>query len=343
MIPKVSVIVPNYQHARYLAQRLDSIASQTYQNFEVILLDDASADESVTILKSHADQHEHWSFYPNQSNSASPFKQWQKGINYARGEFIWFAESDDFADPKFLESLVPILEEKPQVGIVYAQSMLIDELGDQINSYEENLRFIYKSEAWQKDFVISGKEACRKWLFYHNPIPNASGALIRKSAIDEIGGPETEMRLNGDWHFYAKVLLKYDLAFKAQILNYFRVHQKTQRSKSIKRASVYSELIAINKLLREGLNKADKEADAAMDEFANWWIGNLPYHSLDSENRSLNRKHYQTFKSYKNHLPWRIFLTFVISYLRDALKWLGILKPLKTLRARLYPGKYWTK
>ncbi len=342
-MPKVSIIVPNFQHEAYLEKRLDSIVSQSFTDYEVILLDDASKDQSAAILQSYADQHSNCQFLKNDENSGSPFKQWKKGLDLAQGEFLWIAESDDVAHPNLLQNLVPLLEQNENVGLAYAQSMLIDEDSNELNSYEENLQFIYKSKAWQSDFIIDGKEACRKWLFYHNPIPNASGVLFRKQALLEVEGPDLKMRLNGDWHLYAKILLKYDLAFQAKILNYFRVHQKTQRSVSIKRASVYKELISINQLLRDGLEDAHKEADTAMDEFANWWIGNLPYHSNTRENRSLNRQLYKTFREYKNNLPWRIFLTYVISYLRDFLRWIGLLKPLKSLRERLFPGKYWNE
>lgn len=340
-MPKLTIIVPNYQHEAYLVQRLESIKKQSFQDYEVILLDDASKDGSAAILRAYANENPDWQLIINDQNSGSPFKQWNKGVALAQGEYIWVAESDDLAHPDLLAALVPLLDENPQVGIAYAQSMLIDEKGNELNSYEENLRFLYKSEAWQKDFIISGKQACQQWLFFHNPIPNASGALFRKSAYLAVGGGDPEMRLNGDWHLYAKILLQYDLAFKADILNYFRVHTQTQRSRSRKQASVYKELIAINQLLRKDIPEAKEEADRAMDEFANWWIGNLPYHSINAENRALNKVHYRIFGQYKNNLAWRIFITYVISYLRDFLRWTGLLKPLKKLRGRIFPGKYW--
>jgi len=341
-MPRVSVIVPNFQHEAFLRQRLDSIAAQSWKDYEVILLDDASGDGSVEILREYAEKHQ-WQLEINANNSGSPFKQWNKGVALAQGEYLWIAESDDIAHPEFLSRLVPLLDQNEKLGIAYAQSMLIDENGHELNSYQENLEFLYKSKAWQTDFTIPGSQACREWLFFHNPIPNASGALFRKSTYLSVGGGDPEMRLNGDWYLYCKMLLQSDLAFRADILNYFRVHTGTQRSKSRKRASVYAELIRINELLRAGLENAEEPANRAMDEFANWWIGNLPYHSINRENRRLNRKHYQVFKAYKNNLPWRIFLSYLISYLRDFLSFLGILKPLKQFRGFLFPGKYWNQ
>lgn len=341
-MPKLSVIVPNYQHEAYLRQRLNSIAAQSFEDYEVVLLDDASRDGSAEILKEYAQKFD-WQLELRTENSGSPFVQWNRGIEVAKGDYIWIAESDDLAHPDLLKELLPLLEENPQVGIAYAQSMLIDEEGKELNSYEENLRFLYQSKAWQSDFIKPGKEACKDWLFFHNPIPNASSVVFRKSAYVAVEGGDPQMRLNGDWHLYAKILLRYDLAFRAKELNYFRVHQATQRSQSRKRASVYSELIAINQLLRKALPNAQKEADAAISEIGNWWIGNLPYHSLSTENLRLNKKHYRFFRKYKSNLAWRILLTFIISYLRDFLSWIGLLKPLKKMRGQLFPGKYWNQ
>lgn len=343
MSPLVSVIVPNYNHRAYLPQRLKSIVNQSFEDFEIILLDDASSDGSQKLLHEFATTDSRAKFYPNRKNSGSPFFQWNKGVELAEGEFIWIAESDDYCEPDFLEKLLPMLQADVEVGIAYGQSWLVNEAGEKINSYEENLSFIYKSHAWQQDFVVNGHEACRDWLLFHNPIPNASGILMRKKAYQDAGRADISMRLNGDWHLYAKILLKNKLAFKAEHLNYFRVHPQTQRSKSRKNASVYRELVAINTLIRTKVPKSRAAADEALAEIGSWWIGNLPYHSFSRENRRLNKDLYALFKKHKNNLPWRIFLTYVISYTRDALTFLHLLKPLKKMRSQMFPGKYWDK
>src|SRR5260370_20691240 len=96
-MPTVSVIIPNYNHARYLRQRIESVLRQTYQDFEVILLDDCSTDDSRSILSSYAgDSRVRMEF--NEVNSGSTFKQWNKGVRLARVEYVWIAESDDYAD-----------------------------------------------------------------------------------------------------------------------------------------------------------------------------------------------------------------------------------------------------
>ena len=100
---QISIIIPNYNHAKYLPQRLESVYNQTYQDFEVILLDDCSNDDSVTILNTYAKHLKTSHVVFNDKNSGNTFTQWAKGIALAKGDFIWIAESDDVADLSFLE------------------------------------------------------------------------------------------------------------------------------------------------------------------------------------------------------------------------------------------------
>lgn len=119
--PLVSAIIPNYNHARYLKQRLDSVFNQTYQNFEVILLDDCSTDNSLEIIEKYNGNPHLSQIVVNESNSGSVFKQWDKGINLAKGELIWIAESDDYCELTFLEEMVNALAAKKTVVVACAQ------------------------------------------------------------------------------------------------------------------------------------------------------------------------------------------------------------------------------
>src|SRR5690349_18391470 len=109
-MPEVSVIVPAYNHEPYLKQRLDSVFSQRFDNFEVIILDDHSSDNSVDVIKQYSHQPKLKKIDVNTRNSGSPFIQWQKGFELAAGKYVWIAESDDWAEPDFLEKMVPLLK-----------------------------------------------------------------------------------------------------------------------------------------------------------------------------------------------------------------------------------------
>ena len=117
-VPKVSVIIPNYNHAAFLRRRMDSVLQQTYRDFEIIYLDNASTDDSGEVFSAFATD-ERIRAVLNTTNTGIPGKQWNKGVLEARGEYVWIAESDDYADEHFLELLVPQLEEHPTAGLVY--------------------------------------------------------------------------------------------------------------------------------------------------------------------------------------------------------------------------------
>ena len=125
-MPTVSVIVPNYCHAPYLEQRIESILQQTFQDFELILLDDCSTDGSREILERYRNHPKVSGIFYNERNSGSPFKQWKKGLSKATGDYVWIAESDDFSSPCFLERCVRILDTRPDCSIVFTSSYIVD-------------------------------------------------------------------------------------------------------------------------------------------------------------------------------------------------------------------------
>jgi glycosyltransferase involved in cell wall biosynthesis len=228
---KVSVIVPNFNHDRFLNNRINSILSQTYQDFEVLIFDDCSIDRSFEILKQYEHHPKVSKFIRNKTNSGSPFKQWIKGISLSKGEYIWIAESDDFADPRFLEKLVPVLEQNPDVGLVYCQSHKIDEAGNIIGNMKEWTDDLDENR-WQNDFINNGKAELQNYFYQKNTIPNASAVLFRKDSFQRNIGKIRQFSLCGDMMLYTIILEKSNLAFKAESLNYYRFHTQSVRNQT---------------------------------------------------------------------------------------------------------------
>src|SRR4029077_1491910 len=122
--PSVSVIVPNYNHARFLRRRIESVLGQTYGDFELILMDDCSTDESQAILSEYArDARVRLEF--NETNSGGTFRQWNKGVRLARGKYVWIAGADDYADERLLGSLVAMLDQDAAVTFAYCRSYCV--------------------------------------------------------------------------------------------------------------------------------------------------------------------------------------------------------------------------
>ncbi|WP_181243681.1 glycosyltransferase family 2 protein [Chamaesiphon polymorphus] len=247
-MPKVSVIIPNYNHARFLEQRIQSILDQTFQDFDLTYLDDASSDDSNDVFAKFDCQPRIKAIY-NQQNSGSPFKQWNKGVRATTGEYIWIAESDDVADPTFLDTLVPLLDQNPQVGLAYCQSRQIDSNNVVVLSTLRQWAEDLSQSRWSNDFIANGFTECQQYLLFNNNIPNASAVLIRRSVYEAIGGAEESMFFAGDWMTWLKILLKSDLAFSAQILNSFRSHESSVSSRSFKsKVGIYEHLLVIYNL-----------------------------------------------------------------------------------------------
>lgn len=227
--PRISVILPNYNHASFLPQRINSILNQTWQDFELIILDDCSTDSSRDVISQYADKHKNTRVEFNQENSGSPFKQWQKGVSLARGEFVWVAESDDVADPQFLEQLYPIISQDDSIALIYAQSYDIDEHGNRLANriYWTN---DFSPNVWKHNFTLDGNEVIEKYFLHKNVIPNASAVLFRKNVFQErYDASASRMKMAGDWLLWISMLIDYKMAFVATPLNHFRMHEHTTR------------------------------------------------------------------------------------------------------------------
>ena len=225
--PLVSIIVPNYNHERYLQQRLESIFNQTYTNFEVILLDDCSTDSSLIILNKYAENSKVSHCVFNKTNSGNTFIQWNKGISLAKGDFIWIAESDDFCELNFLEELIQPLIFDDEVVLSYCQSNRVDEFGSITGNWLNHTDCLDKT-FFLTNFIQKGNEFIERFLIYRNVVPNASGVLFRKKNALGLGELETDSFLKycGDWLFYLKLITNNKVAFNSVALNYYRYHSK---------------------------------------------------------------------------------------------------------------------
>ncbi len=225
--PAISIIVPCYNHARFLPARLASIAKQTFEDFEIILLDDASPDNSQEVLQAFANQEARVSVTDfNTQNGGCVNDQWIKGVNLAKGDYVWIAESDDVSTPDFLAVMLQQFAMYPQIGMAYSDSMIIDESGNSL------LRHDYSSDdyanRWQQDFVVDGETLIKDHLVFKNVIPNVSAVLFRKDIL-KAALHKHKMKYCGDWMCYVRVLANSAIAYVNRPLNLFRAHIQSTR------------------------------------------------------------------------------------------------------------------
>lgn len=203
----ISIILPNYNHARYLPERLDSIFNQTYQNFEVIIMDDASTDKSVSILDAYRNHPKVSHFIVNDKNSGSPFKQWETGLQVAKGEYIWIAESDDTCEYTFLEQQLKAIKEK-KATIAVAQTKKINNQG--IYGTVNHPIFQDKNE------LILNND-----YFLYCPILNVS-ATVFSARLSSQRSTYSDFQLIGDRVFYFEVFQGEKIIENTKTVSYFR-------------------------------------------------------------------------------------------------------------------------
>src|SRR5215813_8692593 len=210
--PKVSICVPSYNHAQFLPAALDSALAQTYEDFEVVVVDDGSTDDSFAIAQSYAAR------YPSKVRLFTHPERHNQGISKsvnlafekARGQYLCGLPSDDLLLPKKLEVQVSFLERNPNLGWVYGPADFIDEAG--------NLR----PEQGLFGADITHTADPLESLIQNNTIPGMT-VLMRRSVSDKVG-PHDETLVYSDWHFWVRMLAISPVAFIELPLVLYRVH-----------------------------------------------------------------------------------------------------------------------
>jgi len=239
--PEVSVIVPNYNHEKFLAERIESILRQSEQSIEIIILDDCSSDNSVEIIETYANNYPNKiKFIKNSKNSGNVFKQWRKGIEACTGRYLWICESDDTAETDFLERTIPAFTD-PAVMIAFCKVQFIDDKGNELEGLDA-YRNRAESNVWSSD--RSGPAAA--WFSgafsVHNIIPNVGGCLIKRQKIeDSVWQKAEKYNILGDWFLYLNLSRGGKIAYVESATTYFRQHDKNTSVASFKGNGYYKE------------------------------------------------------------------------------------------------------
>ena len=245
--PLVSVIIPSYNYEQYLEQRLESIFSQTFQDFEIIVEDDCSTDGTMDLLSRYETR-------PNlhvvrHDKNQGVFAMWSEGLKAAAGEIIWIAEEDDLCEPDFLEKLLPFFDDD-RVKLAYCQSAVIDTDGSVVGDYTHCFPELSETK-WTKPYVQSIERELRDGLAIKNFILNASGVLFRKPDAKEASRLLSMFSLSGDWFLYLHVLNRGLVAYSPEKLNYHRRHSNSLIGKQANFNQLVSEAGTIHRHLQE--------------------------------------------------------------------------------------------
>ena len=268
--PLVTVVVPSYNHRSYLPERLESILSQSFVDFELILLDDASTDGSIDYLSQFQDR-QNVRLIQNETNSGSPFAQWNRGLKEAKGKYVWIAESDDTAKSDFLEEMVQVLEENANVGIVSCGVTLINEESQSVGEIKHDA-FLPDQHRWQNDFVVNGIEEINNFLFVQNTIPSASAVLFRRSLYLQAGDADSSLKLCGDWLQWMHIVMLCDLAFITKRLASSRIHPVTQRQGLAQQGQLELESLIVQHNINQTMSVKSTAIRQATERSATSWL-----------------------------------------------------------------------
>jgi len=251
-MPKVSIIVPSYNHERYLTQAMESILSQTFRDFELIVIDDFSEDGSTKIISEYAEKDNRIRCLFHKSNQGIA-RTLNEGMSISGGEYIAYTSSDDIWEKERLEVGVEIMDRSPDVGLLYSESVVIDTDGRLTG---QKFSSIYPSPIGEYSGNLFGA------LLRGNFICGSS-ILIRRESIEGLRFNE-ELKYLNDWLFYLEFSETNRFYYFSHPLVRYRVHE---RSTTFDTLGYASDRVLMLKIIFEKYSehiKRDKEALAGL-------------------------------------------------------------------------------
>lgn len=286
--PKVSVIIPVYNGAKNLKETIESILNQTFKDFEVIVIDDCSTDNSREIVTKYFGSKV--KLIVHQKNMGGPAPTKNTGINEAKGEYLAFTDHDDIWFPTKLEKQIAVLEEDKEAVANFTNGYILN------NDTGENI-----AQRWGKINEKPERKETLEKLLNQNFILSTTSALIRKSVIAKIGGFDDKMKLADDYEMWLRLANTGRLTFIFEPLFQWRYHLTSLSHNEEKHLT---DLIYIYEKFRKSVK--DKEYDDIIQRklsgyykrLGNYYLANKKYEQAKaSYNLSLeNEKNQRLLK-----------------------------------------------
>ncbi|HMS53849.1 MAG TPA: glycosyltransferase [Fimbriimonadaceae bacterium] len=207
-MPRVSVLLTCFNHAKFLPEAWTSIQRQTYRDFEVIVIDDGSTDGTRDWLSSIEGE---VNLVLNEKNLGT-YGSLNKGLRLASGEFVAILNDDDLWQPTKLERQVQLFDELPELGLVHTHGTFIDGEGRQVSGAP--LGFEYP-KTHTGDIALD--------LVFANRII-ASSVLFNRELVERLGGFDDELFGSGDWNMWIRLALQAHVGYVDEFLTKYRIH-----------------------------------------------------------------------------------------------------------------------
>jgi len=203
----VSIITPTYNRAHYLKYAIDSALAQSYTKFELIIIDDGSTDATRELVASYLSD-ERIKYVKSENKGQASARN--LGLEYAQGEFISFLDSDDRWFPDKLEKSVSILNKNQSFDILYADRLTINSIGEGVVTSTYNIK---RYTGWVSKYLL--RDNCISF----------STTLVRHKCFDEMGGFNSDDRLNEDYDLWLRFSTQYQFYYLKDNLSFYRVSE----------------------------------------------------------------------------------------------------------------------
>ncbi|MFV0388976.1 MAG: glycosyltransferase family 2 protein [Pyrinomonadaceae bacterium] len=185
--PLVSVVIPAYNAVRFVNATIDSVLAQTFQDFEILAVDDGSTDNTKEILEAYGDKIR---YLPKKNGGVSSARNY--GIEKAKGKYIAFLDADDVWMPEKLEKQVALMDSKEDVGLCYVATQKVDEELNYLNSIPANAYDDYTRSLLLNLNIVSG---------------SCSSAMVRHDVISQTDGFDSQFTTYADWEMWLRLSL----------------------------------------------------------------------------------------------------------------------------------------
>lgn len=211
--PRVTILALCFNHARFLAECLNSIQAQTCQDFELLISDDASSDASADLIRAWVKANRPGTVFIHHAKNKGLCPTLTELMGLARGQYISMVSTDDVWEPGRLQTLLAAIEARPEVAVAYSDASQIDETGQQLaESFLQAHGYRHKPAPTGKVFSA---------LADGNFLP-AMSTIIRRSAIDAVGGYDEQLSYE-DYDMWLRLASRDDFLFVPGLLARYRI------------------------------------------------------------------------------------------------------------------------
>ena len=258
-MPKVSIVIPTYNAGKYLIETLDSIFRQSFDDFEIVLIDDCSTDD--TEVKVRGVEDDRVRYMKLEANHGGPSYPRNVGVGKARGEYIAFFDSDDLMLEGKLARSVSFLDREQGVSLVFTDALKINDIGELmpgtlLSRYSDMRRCLIET-GQQGEYMMRSEDAFR-CLFFENYIPTSS-VVVRKALLNKFGQFDDDLLNGDDRDMWFRVARNSDIGFIDYPLHKYRVREGSVSNRGVLTAQ--NRIRVLEKQIASGLPK-DLEVQA---------------------------------------------------------------------------------